>query len=305
MLNRFGPTLICAAWLTATAAMAQTPATAAQTTAYSFVQSYAATTHTLEQIARWADPICVEVYGLTPGKAAVIKTRIEDVAKALGVSSLSAGCVKNIEVVFTGQPQKVIDDVAKNHEVLLGYEHRNDKGLRTVTRPVQAWYVTSTIGGAGPNAGAMFAFSELGASGGVIPMQSRERVLDDPNNRPPTGCGDSHFSACLKSVFVHVLVVVDTGRAKDASVGLISDYVAMLALSQPRALDRCNPLPSVTDLFAGSCPGRGAPNELTPADAAYLTALYTADAEAGSAAQKTDIAGRMSKILAPSNVAAK
>jgi len=53
---------------------------------------------------------------------------------------------------------------------------------------------------------------------------------------------------------------------------VIADYVAMLALSQPGSSGHCQFLPSITDLFA--CPGRAAPGGLTPADAAYLTALY-------------------------------
>jgi hypothetical protein len=304
MTNRFGPILICAAWLTATAAMAEAPATAAQTQSYSFVQSYAATTHRLEQIARWDGPICVQVTGLVPDKAALIKNRVEDVAKALGVKALGAGCASNIEIVFTTDPQKVINDVAKRRDVLLGYEHASDKSLKTVTRPIQAWYVTATAGGAGPNAGAMFAFSNNGANTPAVPIQPKLRVVDDPDNTPPTGCGDSRFSSCLKSVFDNVLVVVDAGRAKDKNLGLISDYVAMVALSQPRSADHCNVLPSVTELFAEACPGRAAPTELTPADAAYLTALYTADAEANGAGQRSDIARRMNRILAPSNVAA-
>jgi hypothetical protein len=85
----------------------------------------------------------------------------------------------------------------------------------------------------------------------------------------------------------------------------LSDYVAMVVLSQPRSLDSCQPLPSVTDLFASGCSGRAAPDGLTPADAAYLTALYQANPEARKAGEQADIAGRMAKILGPAGVAAR
>ena len=317
MRIRFRSALVCAAWLTGTAAMAQAsppsaPQTVALTTApgdaetqaYRFVQSYAATTAKIDQIARWDSPICVQVVGLVPDKAAEVKARIEDVAKALEVSALPAGCTPNIEIMFTAQPQRLLDGIAERQEVFLGYHHRDTKTAKTVTYPIQAWYVTETVGGAGPNAGAMFSFNAGNLDQG-LPVQSADRVIDDPDHWTPTGCGDNHFTACLKSVFGNVLVVVDMGRMDNANAGLVSDYVSMLALSQPRALDRCNVLPSVTDLFVGACPGRGAPDGLTPADAAYLTSLYAADPEARKLGAQADIAGRMAKILATANVAAR
>jgi len=71
----------------------------------------------------------------------------------------------------------------------------------------------------------------------------------------------------------------------------------------------------VTDLFAADCPGRAAPDRLTPADAAYLKALYASDrrfqgyANLGRpdpmAQHETDIGEHMAKILATTKVAAR
>ena len=79
----------------------------------------------------------------------------------------------------------------------------------------------------------------------------------------PTFTGDI---PCLHSLFLTVLVVVDVAHMGDVSVDLASDYLALLALSQPkpRSLDGCLALPSVLDLYAKDCPGREAP---TGADA--------------------------------------
>ncbi len=307
MRNLFHPALVGAAWLTATAAVAQTPPAPAEAAkqAASFVQSYAAPTARLHQIARWDDPICVQVTGLLPNQAAQVKARIEDVAKALGASLAPAGCAPGIEIVFSEQPQGVLDNVAARRPLMLGYDHRDAKTLKIVTRPIQAWYTTASVGGGGPNAGAVFSSADTpaarGGSAGGLRVQTRARVLDDPDNDPPTGCGDSHFSSCLSSVFDNVLVVVDNGRMRGKNLGLVSDYVTMLALSQPRSLDGCNVLPSITDLFA-ACPGRAAPDGLTPADAAYLTALYETDPEANKAGQQSDIADRMSRMLGATRV---
>lgn len=315
MFNRFACLLSSALWLAAAPALAQPapqqPQTAPSTTvapvtveaapkpkviqqeSRAFVQGYAAAPNAeIDQIGRWHDAVCVQVVGLVPEVAATVKARVEDVAKAVGLKLQKPGCAGDIEIVFTDKPQALMDAVAKKNEVVLGYFHRHEGGrLKTVTRPIQAWYMTATRGGGGPPVGALF--------GGVGNIEVHDEVIDDPENPPPTSCGDNpHFTHCLKSVFRNVLVVADANRLQGRDIGLLTDYIVMLALSQPKSLDGCGALPSVIDLLSPSgCPGREAPDGLTPADAAYLTALYTADLEANKAGEQGDITNRMAKIL--------
>lgn len=277
-----------------------------QEQAQAFTKAYAATTAELGQIARWRDPICVQVIGLTPEVAAKVEKRIEDVGQAVGLRVMNPGCSPDLEIVFTDKPQVLMDGVARRREPLLGYFHRHDGAkLKAVTRPIQAWYVTSTAGGAGNTAGTVFAYYESTGLVPKIPIQQYRDVTDDPSVQGPAGCGDApHFTVCLRSLIKNVLVVADANRLKGQDVGLLSDYIAMLALSQPRSLDGCNSLPSVIDLFAPSpCPGRDVPDGLTPADAAYLTSLYQADPQATLAFQQGDIAERMTSILVKASAA--
>jgi hypothetical protein len=60
----------------------------------------------------------------------------------------------------------------------------------------------------------------------------------------------------------------------------------------------------VTDLLVSGCAG-GAPDGLTPADAAYLTALYQANPEARKVNEQSDIADRMAKMLVSSRAGAR
>jgi hypothetical protein len=262
-----------------------------QRQAHTFVESYAASPNAeLDQIARWRDSVCVQVEGLPADSGALVKARIEDVAKAVGLPKAHAGCVANVEIVFTDKPQALMDNVAKRRETLLGYYHRHDRDkLKMVTRPIQAWYVTATLGGGGSSAAALY---------GVDLPLDRE-VVDDPDNMSPVGCGiNPHFSACLQSNFKNVFVVADTKALDGKDLGLLADYLVMLTLSQPRSLNGCNALPSVLDVLAtAACAGRDEPDGITPGDAAYLTALYSTDIEAKKASQLSDIAGRMAKIL--------
>jgi hypothetical protein len=321
MLNRFGPALTCTAWLMASAALAQTAASTAtavapltvqaaappktvEKQARSFVQTHAAPTERLGQFARWNDPVCVQVLGLIPEQAAQVKARTEEVAKAVGLKVQASGCTANIEIAFADQPQPLIDGLVKRRDSILGYHNPSEtQALKTITRPVQAWYKTATRGGGFNTAGMVFAqFSNASGqsmtSGSYPGMTVEHETADTPQSTTPTGCGDSHFSSCLSSIFQNVLVVVDNTKVKGQPLGPVSDYVAMLALSQSRSLDGCAALPSVIDLFAPSaCPGRDAPDGLAPADAAYLTALYSVDLEAKKAAQQSDITDRMARIL--------
>jgi hypothetical protein len=272
-----------------------------------FVQAYAAAANPeLDQIARWRDAVCVQVVGLDQGLDAKIKGHIEDVARSLDLRVKKPGCSANIEIVFSDQPQGVADAIAKRREYLLGYYHAHDRDrLKTITRPIQAWYVTATSSENpfnGATAFGLASFSRMGGGGWSAPSMGVESIDDADGIRPP-GCGDAPpYRSCMKSLFHNVLVVADSKALEGKDAGLIADYMVMLTLSQARSLDGCNSFPSVIDLFAkAACPGRDAPDGLTPADAAYLTALYKADLEARKHFQVADISGRMADILTKAN----
>ena len=310
MLTRFAPALTCVAWLIAGAAFGQTasaPSAAVapltvqaapepkviERQAHSFVERYAGVGNPeIDQIGRWHDAVCAEVVGLAQAdQAALIKARIESVAQAVGLPASPAGCTANVEIVFTSQPQRTMDMVAKRREYLLGYYHLHDRDqLKAVSHPIQSWYVTDTSSGSSLHAGIVFVNHAPTASMGVI---------DDPENSAPVGCGEaSRFSACYRSSFDNVFMVADAAALQGKDIGLVADYMVMLALSKPRSLDSCNILASVIDVFSKSaCPGREPPDGLTPSDAAYLTSLYQADPEARKSFQQSDISFRMAKIL--------
>jgi hypothetical protein len=287
-------------------AVEATEPTALKKQTYSFVDTYAAATPRLDQYARWTNPICVTVQGLSSDQEAQIKARVEEVAKGVGVRVEGKGCRANIEIKFSAQPQAFLDQVAATHEDMLGYWHRRDRDtLKIITHPIQAWYRTATVG-AGGGTGSTFAYIESAGVGTAVPAgtmgsQASGEIIDDPDERAPTGCGNSRFSACLKSVFDHVLIMVDTNAVQNAPAGLVGDYVAMLAMAQPQSLDGCNALKSVIDIYARGCAGREAPDGLTRADVAFLTSLYKTDLEAKHLSQQTDIAGRMAGMLLKAN----
>jgi hypothetical protein len=272
----------------------------------SFVQTYAAAPNPeIDQIGRWRDPVCVQVVGLPQAdQAAAIKARIESVAQAVGLPAARPGCKANVEILFSDQPQRTMDIVAQRQEYLLGYYHRErTNALRTVTHPIQAWYVTSTRGTSVDTAGLVFALVKDAAgdplTGSDFPgLATQNETVDDPQHQNPNGCAGSRITSCLRSAFSNVFMVADSKALEGEDLGLVADDMVMLALSQPKSLDGCNALPSVIDMFAKSpCPGRDPPDGLTHADAAYLTALYSADLEAKKNFEVGEITSRMAAIL--------
>ena len=291
--------------------------------AASFVRSYAASTRQRHLVARWINPICVQVVGLAPVQAAAVRERVEEVATAVGLGLKAAGCQKpDVEIGFTTDPQRMLDDVVARKADSLGDPTSDTRTVKTVTLPVQAWYLTNSVEYADNGGAADLKVRVLYPWQGDAPSQASPQQLQSwgaqmlapsyaPDYRAPWG----EDRPDDPRRFLHVMVIVDLRRTGNTPLSLLSNYVAMLALSQPRSLDRCNALPSVTDLFAGDCPGRAAPDRLTQADAAYLKALYASDrrfqgyANLGRpdpmAQNETDIGERMAKILATTKVAAR
>jgi hypothetical protein len=229
------------------------------------------------------------------------------VARAVGLKVLAPGCRSNIQIAFTDQPQRLADRLG---EPYLGFHYKIElRKVRAVTHPIQGWYATATAGAGGATGLAFGGGDGQGANprsgdyvanyGQIQATQLSMAVLDTPDHPAPVGCADApHFTACLRSMFMNVLIVADSRAVAGKDLGAVADYLAMLALAQPRSLDGCSALPSVIDMFAKSaCPDREPPTGLTPADASYLTALYASDPEAKMPMAQGDIVVRMASML--------
>jgi hypothetical protein len=60
-------------------------------------------------------------------------------------------------------------------------------------------------------------------------------------------------------------------------MGSMADYIAMLALSRVASPDRCQSLPTITNLLAVDCPR--IPGGLSDIDLGYLRGLYHMNSE--------------------------
>jgi hypothetical protein len=109
----------------------------------------------------------------------------------------------------------------------------------------------------------------------------------------PPGRLGSRLTNGLSSLIVTALIVVDRTKVTGRAIGPIADYLAVLALSQARAPDRCGELPSIIDLLSADCSGREPPTALTAGDLAFLRGLYAADLEQPVVLERSDIQTKM------------
>jgi hypothetical protein len=234
-----------------------------------FVTSHAVPSIVIHQLTRWRVDICPETLGLSPASNAFVTARIEAVAAAVG-APYDAGVqckYHNVQILFSTEPQKQLDEVMKLDSRLLGFHYsQQTEKVATFSRPVQGWYVTSTRNDSG------------------------HETVDDPFPLPavdprgfhspvPPGRPGSRLYNARSSLIVNALVVVDANKVQGMPIGPISDYVAMLVLSQSKSPDSCSQLPSIIDLMAANCREGEKPSQITAGDLAFLRALYKADLE--------------------------
>jgi hypothetical protein len=237
--------------------------------------------------------VCPAALGLPQGFDDFVSQRIAAIAKQAGAAVEPAGkCRPNIEVLFTMEPQAVVDRLVRQSDgAILGVHFVGEKGaLGHVSHPIQAWYETGTADD------SISRVVRLEPDGDVVTVHGRVRPDQAYGSGPYAGTG-SRIPARNRSEITNVLIVVDGAKVRGTEIGPVADYIALLALSEAQSLDACNSLPSILDLFASGCTGRAPPQALTDSDLAFLKALYAADLTSGGEAARDKIAHRMALSL--------
>jgi hypothetical protein len=235
----------------------------------SFVKSLAVPTRLTGKIARWEQGICPSAHGLPPAFGKFLLQHIKEVAASVGAPVDSRrSCKSNIQIVFTKNPQALLDDVHKQAPDLLGYYDNDDQRTRAakITRPIQAWYTTQTIDLRGQS------HTDTPHSGGLMIQISPELPPIFVPHAIATYASGSRLGDGLHSGFYYVLVLANPDALTDYEMGPLGDYIAMMALSQLNSLDTCQQLPSIVNMLAKDCHAKT--EALTENDRAYLRGLY-------------------------------
>jgi hypothetical protein len=240
-----------------------------------------------EQYARFRDAICVRVIGLPQGFDAFVAKRIVELAKEVHAPvDPKATCTPNINVIFSTQPQAQLTEISRRREVLFGFFWRSRiKDIATFKRPIQSWYLTRTVGTDGL---------------GVLELAPVWSYDPDAGKSPPvTGRAGSRLGNDMSSELVHSLIIADTNQVAGLKIDAVADYVAVLALSRWRGVEKCNELPTILNLMADGCQADDRPEAATPGDVALLTGLYSSDPRESGDMQRATIASAMRKSGEP------
>jgi hypothetical protein len=243
-----------------------------------FVQSILRPSHSLEgQFTRWKKPICPHVIGMTPSAAFVVERRIRDVANQVGAPvNRKDPCLPNIEIFFTPEPQATLDDI--RHKDFLLVAATPFAGLSLTQRyPVQSYY---------------YGFYR-DYKGAVWLDMDWEFYLDDP---PHVASNMTRLRTGIKAEMGMATIVIDAGAVAGQTLASLGDYLALMALAQTPATGRCQPAPSISNLFLKDCDGDLHTTVLSEADRAMLTALY-ATPEEPEKLQWQRVGGYMQKAL--------
>jgi hypothetical protein len=256
--------------------------------AHDFVKSFAAPTALRDAIARWQTAICPDFEGLAPQYVAVMQARFRTIAGEASAPLKDKGCRPNLSVVFTPRPQAYLDAIhAKNVDVL-GYH-----GTKTISHPIQAWYVT----GIRDNRGQVFRDEDTNLVLDYPPCAGPCAFAASTNTAAFSNGGGWRDHPDLSSDLLYVTVIIDTQKTATYRVGEIADYIAVIALSRTEDYDDCQLMPSITNLLSSNCDDKLKPDVITASDIAYLKGVYKMDAGAKLQIQQDQIAGEMVAAL--------
>jgi hypothetical protein len=269
-----------------------------------FVEALTVPTRAADKVARWRDGVCPLAVGARPEVGIAIVKKIREVAATVGAPvNTREGCPNNIEVIFTTEPQTLLDDVRIMHPNLLGYfgSSAEAEKLATMRSPIQAWYITATVDRHGQ------VQADGGRKGGVtLTMMLPQAGWGGPSVAPTmftmnlpdataVAATDGRLGDGISSTITNVVIVADTSKLLNRDVTVLADYFAMLALSQVRQPDGCQDMPTILNLLVPDC--SRAAGALTATDTAYLKALYKMTPTAKVSGQRDEIRYQMKKSL--------
>jgi hypothetical protein len=251
-----------------------------------------ANTPTTGNLARWRgglQSICPQTLGITAGYSAFVTARLRAIAAYVGAPVQSdPQCKSNVQIFFTNDPQKKMDEVTK-WATGPAFYNRYSGGMRDLIafksdHAIQGWYLTTS-------GGQIVLNTDVSLTGlSVQPIWPQ--ITQNYNGSEATGTRVGGGSGSGIGIGI-VILVVDTTKVVGHAIGALADYLAMLSLSVAQSPDHCDPLPSILDLMSSSCGAREMPTGITAGDLAFLKALYYKNTGLGASPSRYDIEGNM------------
>lgn len=247
-----------------------------------FVSGLSAPSNGEDQLTRWSQRVCPGVVGLRAAQAQAMADRIAIRALEVGLDVDGPGCTANILILVTADADGAARMLANENRVLMGYYggDANTRGREALAafvetpRPVRWWHVSQTLTSDG---------MAIGSSGNA----------GEPTTVNLPSGASSRINRGTQQSLARAVIIVDAQRVGAVPVGLLGDYLAMVALAQLDPDAETAEFPTILNLFSDRAAGRTAASGLTDWDLSYLGGLYSGPSDRGGASQQRDIERRM------------
>ena len=249
-----------------------------QQAARDFVHGVSKPTTAHDQLARFDDPVCVQVEGMDPPYDATVAQEVGRVALLAGARTAGAGCDPNFLILFTGDIKALMTSLYANRWGMLVGEDPHGAAMKAFSetrRPIAWWTITGASSWDGTP-------SSTSASPDQSPTYNNARA--------------SHTQSNVIDHVVRVVVVIDIPKIAGLNLGQVGDYVGFAVLGDI-APDARPASPSIMALFDRPV-DPAARLRLTDWDKAYLKAFYHSFSDRASNIQEAQIATEMARLLA-------
>ena len=215
--------------------------------------------------ARWVDPVCPGVTGLTDFADHVAEARIRLIAEAAGVLLAPEPCVRNIVISFTPDGAGLARAIGLREPRRMSELSRAAReAVLSGTAPIRWMYTTELRSRDGGQ-------QAIAASGGA---QSNARMGEGAGSGMPGPGGLMHYESSIVStlserVIITAIVIIDQDDVIGRRLDSLADYAALVSLAEIRDVG-ATPAGSILSLFTAP----DAIRNLTAQDAAFLRALY-------------------------------
>lgn len=219
-------------------------------------------------IARFQDPVCVAVGGLSNKVSSEIAQRMLDDADSVGITLAGDHCRPNTMVLFVDDAHAEVAKMAKsNHRALLGVGLNARRALLKSEGPAFAWRLTE--------------------------IRTRDGETSLPGDGPPTFnvAVASRVVQPVRQDVVTAVLIVERKAVVGKTSRQLADYAALRLFAGARELPGGG-LDTMLALFGGKA---ASPAQLTAFDRGYLRGLYTGGANAFAYTQRGRMAGAIAR----------
>lgn len=210
-----------------------------------------------DQLGRWNMEVCPAIVGIDSAEARYMRQRIVDLSESVGLRRPDPGCPTSLSVIITSDAAGFVRDLVKLYPITLKTDGLAPlKEFEQTTRPVRWITVTDEC--------------SFGCKIG-----SRITKESAPG-------------------FVDMIIVVDANRIAGFTIGELSDYVSVVALSNPP--DDGGSSQSILSMFDRPR-DPGEPFQISSFDRSFLTGLYNSSEDQGAKVQQQGILSHMKKTV--------